>query len=114
LWDKGEGDELRAKGAPEQRFDYTTDAGRDFQMKERLRMKITMVRQQTVVPAPAPMRLSCPVCEREVDMFTGAQAVSILGVDYQMLDHMVASGQAHSIKTISGNVWVCKDSLFSK
>lgn len=82
-------------------------------MKKRLKMKITTVRQQTIVSAAEPLRLSCPVCEREVEMLSGVQARRILEVDHQTLDRLVASGQVHSIESIGGNVWVCKDSLFS-
>jgi hypothetical protein len=83
-------------------------------MKKRLKMKITTVRQQTVLSTGERMRLLCPVCRREVDMLSGIQAVRILEVDYQALDRLVSAGQVHSIQTVSGNIWVCKDSLFSQ
>jgi hypothetical protein len=60
------------------------------------------------------MRLSCAVCDREVEMLSSMHAIGILGVDYQTLGHLVAAGQVHTVQTVSGNVWVCKESLFSK
>lgn len=80
-------------------------------MKKRLKMKITTVRQQTIASAVEALRLACPVCEREVEMLTSAQAISILGVDHQTLGHLVDAGQVHSVQTVSGNIRVCKDSL---
>lgn len=83
-------------------------------MTKRLKMKVTTVRQQTVVTANESLRLSCPVCEREVEMLSGVRALGILGVDHQTLNRLVAAGQVHSVQTVSRNTWVCKESLFSK
>jgi len=78
-------------------------------MKERLKMKITTVRRLSLIP-PAELRLRCPVCEREVEMVTCDEAIRILGRDPEAVSEMVA---AHSVRTISGSMWVCKDSLFA-
>jgi Fe2+ or Zn2+ uptake regulation protein len=83
-------------------------------MKKRLKMRITTVREQRIVSAAAELRLSCPVCEREVEMLSNVQAVTILGVNYQTLNQLVAAGRVHSIQTVSGKTWVCKESLFGK
>ena len=83
-------------------------------MKKRLKMKITTVRQQTTGSALAALRFACPVCEREEEMLTGVQATEILGIDHPTLDRLIASGKVHSIQTVSGNIRVCKDSLFLK
>jgi len=79
-------------------------------MKERLKMKITTIRQQALIPA-GELRLPCPVCEREVGMVTYDAAIRILGRDPEAVSEMVA---AHSVRTISGSILVCKDSLFAK
>jgi hypothetical protein len=81
-------------------------------MKERLRMTVTTVRQETFIAAPA-LRLQCPVCEREVEMVTEDQAVRILEIDPSGLCHLAEAGRLHSIQTVTGNTWVCKDSLFA-
>jgi hypothetical protein len=83
-------------------------------MKKRFKMRVTTVRQQTIVSAIEVLRYACPVCEREVEMLTGEQAIRILGVDPETLDQLVAAGQVHSIHTVTGNIRVCKDSLVSK
>ena len=80
-------------------------------MKERLRMKITTVRRQTLVQAAA-LVLPCAVCNREVETVTAAEALRILGVDPDGLGRLSAAGEIHAIRTASGNTWVCKDSLF--
>ena len=82
-------------------------------MKRRLRLRISQIRRQTIVPAPDTLRLLCPVCEREVEMLSSNQALRFLGVDPQKLGQFVAAGQIHSVRTVNGNTWVCKDSLFS-
>jgi hypothetical protein len=83
-------------------------------MKRRLKMTITNTRLQTVVSAGEPLRVLCPVCAHEVEMLSNVQAVGILGVTYQTLCQLVAVGRVHSVQTVSGNIWVCKESLFAK
>lgn len=83
-------------------------------MKKRLKMKITTIRQQTIAPAGDSLRLPCPVCEREVEMLSEARAIGILDVRHETLDRLVARRQVHSVESVSGGVWVCKDSLFAK
>jgi hypothetical protein len=82
-------------------------------MKKRLKMKITTVRQQTIVSAGEPLRLFCPICGREVEMLPVVQAIRVLGVDRQTLSNLVAASHVHSVQTVTGSLWVCKDSLFS-
>ena len=83
-------------------------------MKKRLKMTITTVRRQTIASAADALRLACPVCKREVEMVTNAQAISILGIDHQTLGHLVAAGQVHTVQAVSGNIRICKDSLFPR
>lgn len=82
-------------------------------MKRRLDMRITTIRQRTIASAAVEaLRLSCQACEREVEMLTNGQAMRILGVDPRTLDQLVAVGKVHTVQTVSGNVWICKESLF--
>lgn len=59
------------------------------------------------------LRLPCPACARKVEMVTNAQAIRILEVDSLTLGQLVADSQVHSVQTVSGNTWVCKESLFA-
>jgi len=81
-------------------------------MKKRLKMKVTTFRQQTVVSVSEPLRLSCPICERDVEAFTARQAIGILEVSLEALDRLIGAGQVHAMRTITGSLWVCRDSLF--
>lgn len=73
-------------------------------------MKVTTIRQQTV--SSGGVTLSCPDCDREVEMLTTAQALRILGIDSYELYRMLDAGMVHSRQAVSGNRWICKDSLF--
>jgi len=77
-------------------------------------MRITTVRQQTIAPPTAILRSPCPVCEREVEMLPSGDAMTVLGVDRGALNELIAAGQIHSVKTVSGALWICKASLFSR
>ena len=88
---------MELKGALKQRRDYNTKAEGQRQMKKRLKMRITTVRQHTIVSAAPAFRFACPVCERDVEMLTSEQAIAILGVKAQTLDQLVAAGQVHTI-----------------
>ena len=82
-------------------------------MKERLRMKITTVRSRIQVTA-AGLRLYCPICRSDVEIVAEAQAAMILGVDLDGLGQLIETGRVHTIQTVAGNTWVCKDSLLRK
>jgi len=81
-------------------------------MKKRLKVKVTTVRQQTVVSVREALRLSCPICGRDVEALNARQAIGILEVSHEALDRLIAARQVHAIRTITGSVWVCRDSLF--
>jgi len=57
--------------------------------------------------------MHCLACEREVELLTKAQAAELLDVGAPVLDLFISAGQVHAIKTISGNLRICKDSLFA-
>jgi len=99
-------------GEPKQRPDYNIPAQGQHHMKKRLKIRITTIRQQTIVSRGEALHLLCPACGREVEMVTSAQAKIILEADDETLDAMVAAGQVHAVKTLNGNTRVCKESLF--
>jgi len=77
-------------------------------------MKITKVQRQSVRVQPLVVRAHCPVCEREVETLTTAQAEEVLEVNARTLNRFIAEGHVHAIPTVSGTHRVCKDSLFAK
>ncbi len=81
-------------------------------MGRSLKVTITSVRRCTVRPLGGVLRARCAVCEREVELVSRAQAIVILGGDGHSLDRFVAGGLVHSLRTVSGSVLLCKDSLF--
>lgn len=83
-------------------------------MAHRVTLKVTRIRQRIIQTCESVQRHHCQSCQREVEMITNAQAIRILGVDSLTLGQLVADSQVHSVQTVSGNIWVCKDSLFAK
>lgn len=82
-----------------------------FRRKVRLRITTTSHRS---IAFHHGLQARCPACEREVPLVTQADAAGILRVDAVTVNRFVAEGQVHAVQTISGSVWVCKDSLFLK
>ena len=83
-------------------------------IKRKVKLKITSASRQTVRLTSRSLNARCPVCRREVEMVSSAEAAAILEVDLGTLYRLVASGCVHRIQTVSGAVRVCKDSLFSR
>ena len=81
-------------------------------MERSLRVKITKVRRRSIRVPAIVVRAQCPLCERDVEMLTLAEATSVLEVDARTVDQLIAGGRVHTIKTASGGLRVCKDSLF--
>lgn len=81
-------------------------------MKRKFTATITKVKRQTVLSQATNLRVHCPACERDVETLNRSQASEILGVCGQELEEFIAAGHVHAIKTISGSLRVCKDSLF--
>ena len=81
-------------------------------MTEQMKVRITAVRRRRIRVWANPLRAACPVCGREVEALTRGQANEILEVEDQKLNELIAAGRVHAIQTVSGSLWVCKDSLF--
>jgi hypothetical protein len=81
-------------------------------IKRKVRLKITSASRQTIRLSGRGLPVHCPVCGREVEMLTSAEAAGILEVDPGTFDRLVAGGSIHTIQTVSGAIRVCKDSLF--
>ena len=83
-------------------------------VKRTVKLKITSTSRKTMTVLGQRLSARCPLCEREVEILSGAQAAGVLEVDCQTFDHLLAGGQIHAIPTVSGSIRVCKDSLFLK
>ena len=83
-------------------------------IRRKVRLKITAASRQTVRVAGRVLSARCAACGREAEMVTEGEAAGILQVDGPGLDRLIADGRVHTIQTVSGNPWVCKDSLFLK
>lgn len=65
------------------------------------------------MPAPADVpHARCPVCRRQVEVFTQSQAAEFLGAKEVVLERLIASGQVHAIEIAQGAVRLCKNSLW--
>jgi hypothetical protein len=99
--------------ALKQRLDYITTGKVEKVIRRRVKLKVSGASRQTIRVLGEGFRARCVTCGREVEMVTAAQAAAVLRVDGQTLDSLVRAGQVHVIQTVSGNIWVCEDSLFS-
>jgi hypothetical protein len=81
----------------------------------RRRVTVTAVRR-TVMRADGggepSARVPCPVCRRDVEAVTPAEACRLLRTDTRRLQELVCLGFVHAIATASGAVWICKESVF--
>jgi hypothetical protein len=82
-------------------------------MRQRLRVKVTRVRRQRISMPAVPLHALCQGCKREVETLTRFQAAEILEVEDQVLDALILAGHVHAFETVSGNLRICKDSLFA-
>jgi hypothetical protein len=64
----------------------------------------------THTPPTAP----CPDCGRDVVLVTPTDAAWILESDGRSLDELIAAGVVHTLSTVTGTRWICRDSLFQR
>ena len=81
-------------------------------MKRKLTVTITRIRCQTASVHPPVLCASCPVCGREVELVSAAQAAAALEVTEDVLSTLNAAGRVHAFETVTGQLRFCKDSLF--
>lgn len=80
-------------------------------MKRRLSVTITKVRRQKMSVPATVLLLWCPVCERDVETVSTAEAAATLQIAGRVLDAVIASGKAHMVDFGGGCLRVCKESL---
>lgn len=81
-------------------------------MKRKLTVTITTVRRQTAFLPAQRLRAHCPVCAREVETFSKAQAADVLAIGDGALEELIAESRVHAIETVSGKQMICQGSLF--
>ena len=81
-------------------------------IKRRVRIKITVAGHEAVRLCGRNPSAPCPACGREVEVVTEDEAAGILRVDEGAFERLVGAGRVHTIETVSGHLWVCKESLF--
>jgi len=81
-------------------------------MADKVTVKITRVRQRVIQTYETAQRHHCQSCQREVVMLTSVEASRVLEIDHQMLAGLIDDGSIHAIESVSGNLWVCRESLF--
>lgn len=82
-------------------------------MAHKVTLRFTKIRQRVIQAYEENAQQHyCLWCQREVEILSHTQAIRILAVDGPTLGCLVAGGQVHTVQTISGGVWICKNSLF--
>ena len=69
------------------------------------------MRRQTIKSYVSATQAQCPICGREAEMTTEAEAMQILGVSETVLHARIAAGQIHAVLTANGTSGICKNSL---
>ena len=83
-------------------------------MKRKLKVTISKVTRKTKKLIPAKLISHCARCDRETEILTKAQASQLLQTSENTLDDMVYAGVVHVIQMVNSNLWICKNSLFSR
>lgn len=81
-------------------------------MKRRLTLTVTKIRRQTVAEKIFNLRAFCRIYGFETQTLSLAQTAVFLEIEDRMLKCLIAVGKVHAIQTASGNLRVCKNSLF--
>ena len=76
-------------------------------------MKVTTIRRAIRYAEPFTFRARCQVCNCEVEMLSADRAREVLAVDIGAFKGLLAGGIVHFIRTVSGSLWVCKESLIA-
>ncbi len=81
-------------------------------MKPNRTARITITRRRTLRFQIPLIRARCPVCAREVETLSAAQAAEALEVQPIILGQMIGDGVIHTISVVSGSLRICRNSLF--
>lgn len=81
-------------------------------MKRKLKLTVTKIYRQTAAERVINLRAFCPICKFETEMISLADSAVFLEIEDRMIEGLIALGKVHAVKTMSGNLRVCKNSLF--
>ncbi|MFL6214492.1 MAG: hypothetical protein ACJ74J_11440 [Blastocatellia bacterium] len=76
-------------------------------------LRITTIRRLCVRAEAYTFRARCQVCNCEVEMLPADGARAVLAIDLGAFKRLLDAGVIHSILTVSGSLWVCKESLIA-
>lgn len=82
-------------------------------MKSKAAVRITITRRRKFYFQIPLICIHCQVCGREVETLSASQAAEALEVHPNVLSQMIADGVIHMIRTVSGSLRICRNSLFS-
>jgi hypothetical protein len=82
-------------------------------IKRRVNLKIISASRETIRFAGQSLTAHCAACDREVEAISAYDAIRILRVDEAALGRLIAAGRVHAIATVSGQKWICRNSLFA-
>lgn len=80
-------------------------------MQRTIKLKITTTRKRAINLARSALCAFCEDCNREVQTLTRAEATQFLEISEQLLAELIAASKVHVIRTVSGSLRVCQDSL---
>jgi excisionase family DNA binding protein len=77
------------------------------------KLKITTTRKKTISISISANRAFCAACRCEAQVITYTQAAQLLEMSQSQIEQLIAAGKLHAVRTVSSEVWICKDSLIS-
>jgi hypothetical protein len=82
-------------------------------MKLTRRIIVTKTERHSIGSGSAPVLAPCPKCQANVEALTSDEAACILQIPPIHLEHLIGSGQVHSIGLTGGGRRICRRSLFT-
>jgi hypothetical protein len=83
-------------------------------IKRTTKMSVTTIRREKLTTVQSSLTADCSVCGRRVDLISRDEAMKLLGTDGDDFDCLAALGLVHTLKTLTGGAWICKDSLIAR
>ena len=80
-------------------------------MERTTKVRVTTTRKRTVNFSIPGHRGFCPACQMEVQTLACMEAAEFLGIGQEDLNLLIAGGHPHPIRSLSGSLRVCQQSL---
>ena len=75
---------------------------------KRRRIELIFFEQERIVTS---VTTHCPICRVDSQVVTPQEAVNLAHVDLEQIYQWLEQGRAHSVRTLSGDERICKNSL---